>query len=437
MSISQEHINQLVFRFTRIGLFLMNVLFLSFSLSAQSSDIFLAYDFQNIQIAHQQIKPISGKNILQSIHDAAAYLQKSVNKDGKFIYLQSLQHYPLRTNEYNILRHSGAIMAMAQYESKYGNGELIPGIKASSLFLKNNCLMPLRGFEDSLAIWSIPGISSSNSYHSVKLGGSALGLIAMLAAEDLLAGTFSNDTLTSLGNGILCFQKNKGKMHSKYLPDEGWDNNFQSLYYPGEAALALTILYEKDQNIKWLESSAKILGHLAQSRKNASKVPTDHWALLATRRLLKYSHKLKGEIVSFDLLIAHTIQICQQILRQADKHVSEIPLGCFTLDIQTTPTATRLEGLLAALEIIPKRSSNTQIREAIHQAIDLGIYFLRNSQIKSGPLTGGIPNRYFEEDLRKESVSKNLHIRIDYVQHSLSAFMQYEKLIRKEKLIQN
>ena len=64
----------------------------------------------------------------------------------------------------------------------------------------------------------------------------------------------------------------------------------------------------------WIESAARILAYLARSREDSTEIPADHWALLATEKML--SVETSNELpVSRELLISHAIQISGAILQ--------------------------------------------------------------------------------------------------------------------------
>ncbi len=64
--------------------------------------------------------------------------------------------------------------------------------------------------------------------------------------------------------------------------------------------------------------------------------------------------------------------------------------GSFDPVGRTAPTATRLEGLLAALEFLPKGGLRAQVIETI----DRGIAFLLRVQIHDGIYAGGVTGAY-------------------------------------------
>jgi hypothetical protein len=286
-----------------------------------------------------------------------------------------------------------------------------------------------------LAVWSEPEVNRSGEPLRAKLGGTGLGLVALLSIEKLHPGFTPLSDLQALGRFIVFMQKGDGSFYSKYIPSLGgrWDE-WQSLYYPGEAALGLLMLYEKDPSDVWIESAADALAYLARSRKNSTDIPADHWALLATEKMLSLENTDELS-VSRELLINHAIQISDAMLQ----HQIEDPerpeyAGGFSEDGRTVPTATHLEGLQAALNVLPLDHEN---RKHINTAVARGLSFLLRAQISEGEFIGGFPRAAGKIDRgiadTDESNRRASEVRIDYVQHALSAMIQYVNLLNARK----
>ena len=130
------------------------------------------------------------------------------------------------------------------------------------------------------------------------------------------------------------------------------------------------------------------------SFKGVDRVPADNWALVATERLLASGFRMEADDTK--LFKEHALrvtleEIMAQILRPA-----ESPLyGCFTKDGRTTPTSTRLEGILATLSYWPKEDKYTYAR--LKNAADVGIKFLLRAQIKEGAQKGAFAETIEEE----------------------------------------
>ena len=123
-----------------------------------------------------------------------------------------------------------------------------------------------------------------------------------------------------------------------------------------------------------------------------------------------------------EALILHAIQTCQALLSGQNLEPSAGGLhGAYDVDGRTAPVATRLEGLLAALEFLP--IENERLRSQIEHAVTSGVGFLLRVQIESGRCAGGIPGAYIAGS------PGSSEIRIDYVQHAMCAWLQYRKLL--------
>jgi hypothetical protein len=372
------------------------------------------------------------------IHDAivlsADYLVHANNPNGKFIYRINLNSEIRPKDKYNILRHAGTMYALAEYYLRYPDEDTRKVLEKAGGFMQKYFLGPLLEKENLLAIWSPPEITNSGNPLQAKLGGTGLGLVALISLEKISPGFTSLDDLQGLGRFIVYMQKRNGNFFSKYIPSENGRNDlWQSLYYPGEAALGMIMLYEIDPSPLWLEVSMKALTYLAQKRKGQISVPVDHWALLATDKLLSVcSADELSE--SRELLINHAIQICKQMLGEQLKHpFNPILDGSFTPDGKTTPTATRLEGLLAALNFLPEEEQI--LRNQIESSIHHGIAFLLRAQINSGEYAGAIPRAIRLISAGEPGFEKNFNerateVRIDYVQHALNAWLLYEQKFR-------
>ena len=362
-----------------------------------------------------------------AVAGATDYLVKASRSNGMFRYRVNMNPGVLLKPKYNILRHSGAIYAMAMQYALEPEPELRAAIERSAKYLRDKSLAPIEGQAEMFGIWSDPKVNGSNSPRQVKLGGNGLGLVALMSMEQIEPGFTPIEKLRGLGNSIVFMQNKNGDFHAKYVPSEGGlQDDWESLYYPGEAALGLVMLYEMDPSPKWLNSACLALEYLAQTRKGETEIPPDHWALLATARLLKLPRD-KPLPVSEELLIGHAVQICESILANQVLDESKPHLyGGFVPDGRTTPTATRLEGLLAALTFIPK---DHKIYPRLEKAVDIGIAFLLQSQVESKRYKGAFPRAVALLDGQGKEIesfnSRATEIRIDYVQHALSAMIQY------------
>ena len=87
--------------------------------------------------------------------------------------------------------------------------------------------------------------------------------------------------------------------------------------------------------------------------------------------------------------------------------------------VRTTPVATRVEGLIAALTFLADKKLCSRIKAAAEYGSDT---FLK-AQIKSGSYAEGVPGA------TEDAVPTERHVRIDYVQHALSAWLVYKQVV--------
>jgi hypothetical protein len=360
---------------------------------------------------------ISHHRAAHAVVAAASYIERACGPDGRFVYRVDFR-IPHPDNSYNILRHAGAMYALAMFYRSQGDLHVGNALLRAAAFLSRNYIGP-GPRPDQLAVWSRPLPQRTD----LELGATGLGLVALTAAHEVDPNSISLDQLEALGRFLVFLQRVDGSFPSKYRMGSGPVPDWESLYYPGEAALGLVSLYEADHDPQWLNAAAKGLSYLAKSRAGLSTVPADHWALIATAKLLPYCEKITCP-VSREELLRHTVQVCNSILReQITNPRNPILDGAFDPAGRTAPAATRLEGLLAALEFLPE--DQAALRKRIQTACVRGIAFLLRAQIRSGPYTGGMPGAVMP-GAKDASV-----IRIDYVQHALCAWLRYQELASK------
>lgn len=351
--------------------------------------------------------------ISHAIDLAVHYLETVCDQTGKFTYLVDPNTGKVSPS-YGIIRHAGAIYSLAMYNQSHPDGKAVETMVRAAGFMRRNYIGPDAGSK-ALAVWSGPLPEKSDA----DLGGAGLGLIALTAVDQAAPNTIPLTDLEGLARFILFLQNPDGSFSDRYDPDSGLDADFESLYYPGEAALGLISLYELDHRAEWLTAAGNALSYLAKSRVKARRLPPDHWALIATSRFLP--HCPEGDCpVSRAELIEHAARICDRILGdQVGSAPDPRRNGAFNAAGQTTSSATRLEGLLATLEFLPDDA--TERRSRIEAAVDHGIAFLLAAQIPSGPYAGGMPGAV-------SSARRAGEIRIDYVQHAMSAWLRYQKM---------
>ncbi len=250
---------------------------------------------------------------------AVQYIVKNTETDGRFVYRNSIDPEIQVDESYNILRHAGTIYAMCGYYDVYPNDELKAAILLAGSYLQNVAIKPLPEADNDgqsmLAVWSGPEIDMYGKDRA-KLGGTGLGLVALSCIENIQPGFTSQETLESLARFIKFMQMDDGSFYSFYTPAYGGkDNSHISLFYPGEAMLGLVMLYELYPSKEWLDVVSRGLTYLGESRAGSDSIPADHWAMIASAKLLstELQHTLE---ISEELIISHGIQVSTTILNK-------------------------------------------------------------------------------------------------------------------------
>jgi len=427
-------------------------------------------------------------------------------REGKFTYIAYLDE-DLRSDfitgddqeEYNLLRHNGAIYSLCLSYLRTPSEEVMEAIQRSVSWLKKAAIQPVPDVssrhkhrnknedtnddeeeedegDDSVeednsnntnttegdgidynlfknkytkfipnlsAAWEDGTILGGDSamQSTAKLGGAGLALIAMIGLEKISPGSLTLEELRQLANFIHYLQNEDGSFTCRYKPHRGGkDTSFVSLYYPGEAALGLVYLAElEDEDSifrqRWIRVATKALLYLEEYRRHQDlrHVEPDHWALLATARLLPL---LDSSSSDYWHVYRHAIKVMTSMVSVQSRHdLVSVHQGCHTGDGRTCPTSTRLEGLLAGLtflkddEMYLEEGPNAEsLKERILYFVRHGADFVLQSMAMTSPhgMEGGVPGHFPPQSHRDNEV------RIDYVQHSISAMMAYEKMLKHE-----
>ena len=318
--------------------------------------------------------------VLDAAADRAAQaLLTRIDAQGRFSYRERASGEPLPG--YNLVRHAGAIYALAAHPPSLRS----PALARASHWLARQ-QRPLADWPGTAAMWS----DAEGHPQRAKLGASGLALAAFAALRAQAAPAPPLADLQALAAFIVQMQDDAGRFHMRYAEGRGALRR-HSLYYPGEAALGLYRLAALDGNPRWRQAADRALAVLIADRQAQQQWPPDHWALIAAAEPNAKPWPQGARAALITALLAEA---------RSD--------GALTQDGRSTPTATRLEGLLAGLTQ-PLTAATRQKAEA---AVAPALQVLLAMQRADGalPLGGGSP-------------SAGEH-RIDYTQHALSAFTE-------------
>jgi hypothetical protein len=365
--------------------------------------------------------------VSDGIAGAASYLRGVTQPSGQFAYVINPDpNVPVRPG-YNLLRHAGTIYALGMAQSVAPDPRTVAAMRRAAAFMRACCFSRLESSR-MLAVWEPPALTSEAGPRLYKLGGAALALVALLTLEQVSGEPGELDEMRALAHFGHHLQRGNGEFYSVFRPDDGGRSmRSVSLFYPGQMALAWLMLHERHRDPEGAAAAVRALAYLSRRRAAERTAPIDHWALLATARLFAHAERLD---FPRQALLGHALQICHAIVESSHGPVRLPVMEGSVLAAgrgETTSTAATLEGLLAALTFLPPEYPIVRHIEAVAHR---GMAFLMRAQVRDGPYAGGMPAAItrLPDDGTAETRRFNADatvIRIDYVQHALSAMVQY------------
>ena len=269
---------------------------------------------------------------------------------------------------------------------------------------------------------------------TAKLGGAGLGLVALCAAHSLDPDLVSLDDLRGLARFVLWAQRPDGSFRAKFFLERDAWSSFVSLYYPGEAILGLVRLYALDPDPAWLTAAARAAAFLARSRRDLSpsKLPHDHWLLIAGGELLPRWGELQQAPAPRAEVRLHLDRLASLFLAvQAEIAAAGRYPGSFHASGAVCPSATRVEGLVGYASLSGVASAEAPSRAKLLAGIQLGARFLERAQLLEDPrLCGAFPRGLVETS--DEPLRQRGEVRVDFTQHSLSALLGAARLSARD-----
>jgi len=365
--------------------------------------------------ANTLIKEASPEIINDSIRLAGDMLIRLQRADGRFHY----EYFPgkdkFNRKGYNLLRHAGTCYSLfglygATNEEKY----LLAGRRGIE-WLENRMKTPNWDKKRAYPVY----------HRKAKLGGAGLSLLALVERVKVDPEYDVTPLMKKLAYHLRMEQKENGSFNSYYSWDKKPVKKRFSIYYPGEAMLAL-IRYDsvvKGGSPESLNVAEKGAAFLIDKRWRIVglevNVPPDAWLMMALYDLWKV--RPNDKYVDYCLRIAKNMT--------GDQIISILPSpdfygGYFPFPPQVTPAGARLEGLTAAYYLaketgrptdyifdVIRRGSLFQIRMMVRPEF---AHLFKNPQMALGTF------RHSPLD------SKN---RIDYNQHNISGLIEAANIL--------
>jgi len=316
---------------------------------------------------------------------------------------------------YNILRHAGTTYSLLELHEATGDERFLSGAEQGLAYLRNQigrCPGEWGTVVDEITPMCVV------ERGDIKLGGNGLALLALARHAELTGSLDDVALMRGLAQWIVDVQVSVGSERGRFavhkMNTEGEASDFESLFYPGEAMYGLMRLYHLTDDARYLDSVRAGVGYLMRVRHEQSvfELPHDHWLLYAMREL--------DAVEPDPAATRHVVRyVWAMVLEQNTEGITPLADdGAWGARGGIASASTRLEGLGAALLVLERDGVFVHTLARLEEAMWEGVEFLLRTQYTpetpdvAPSAVGGWPNSLYDP-----------HIRIDMVQHALSALL--------------
>ena len=340
------------------------------------------------------IKTYEDNDIISIINNSAARIISMINDDGSYIY-------SIKTNtnkeghDYNILRHAGSTYSLIKYYKINPSIMLKEKIEKTIDYLLNNFTI---NYDQNIFV-----IEKKTS--EIKLGGNALALLMLSEYQKVFNDEKYFDYSQKLANGIIYMQKKDGSFNHIYNPDLTLKETYRTIYYDGEATFALINLYDICKEKKLINAATTAINYFIDNNYESYR---DHWQSYAINALLQYNNDIKYVKYAMNNYTANK----ENLSKTTSFAPIKLELLLLTLKSYNYSNAKNLIDI-NKLNIAIKNNKDKLLSYYIDKCS--AMYFANPQNVIYG----------FHD------IKNNFRMRIDDIQHSLLALMEYYFYINK------
>jgi rhamnogalacturonyl hydrolase YesR len=222
------------------------------------------------------LRAIANKNI--------EFLKDSMKEDGSFVYgWRPCTDRPL--DNYNILRHTGAVWSLIDYYRDTRDASVKPYIdRAVDYLLKTD----MEYTDDGDAAYIV-----TRKHNEIEVGGNGLAICMLVNYMEVFDTDRYMDVCERLGEGILrLLDPDTGKYyHVLYFGEPGEKDfsrkdPFRTVFYDGESTYALCSMYRLTEDEKWLDSAKIAVENFIE---NDYEKYRDQWVAYSMNEITKYA----------------------------------------------------------------------------------------------------------------------------------------------------
>jgi len=343
----------------------------------------------------------------QLITGGTDYLTALNQSSGKFIY-GYFSCFDRPINHYNMLRHASTLYSMIEAYELFPKTEVKHAIQRGLQFLIERGLYQP---ENTDIAYVVDGLESSQ--REIKLGANAAAILAFTKYEEIFDDPVYRTHAQRLARGIQSLQQQDGGFHHVlHYPSLKLKEEYRIIYYDGEAAFALMRLYAIDQNAAWLEAVEKAFEYFI--KRNHWK-HHDHWLSYCTNELTIYR--------PLEKYFKFGVRNVQGKLPYIHQRITTYPTF-LELTLAAYQMVQRIKG--NGLTYLLDEFNEEFLKEVIHHRAEYqrnGFFYPELAMYYKNP--SRIAGSFF---IRHHS----FRTRIDDVEHYLSGYVHYYKLINNK-----
>jgi hypothetical protein len=359
--------------------------------------------------------------LIAAVRAGAEYLSRVMNPQGRYVYF-----YQAGTDHddtsYGWLRHAGTTYALFEAYGELGTPAFLAKGERALAYLEAH----LVNDPESQGKY----VLDTDDEEQQKVGGAGLSLLAFAEHAAVTGDRSKLETMRALARLIMSRQYEDGRYRANVdlSPSQGEQGKQgksakkEPVYYVGEAVLGLMRLYAIDPLPAYLDSARRAADWVVRVRDaivSEDNQEHDHWISYALNDLYRVTRD--------PAYVEHAYKIARAIGLKLH-HAGDAPApdwaGMF-YEGQTTPAATRLEAYDA--DIAVSRFAGRPDAWLLDPARDVARATLGQQY--------GVENDFWlpNPDKAAGGVRESLYVddvRIDYVQHSMSAWLHLARILR-------
>ncbi|MBI1369111.1 MAG: hypothetical protein GC162_10710 [Planctomycetes bacterium] len=361
--------------------------------------------------------PLDPDALLNIAVAGGAYLTRSVDDKGRFVYLYdaAADRVP---EEYNLIRHAGAVYAMVELYQVTHDKALIAAAKRAIDYLITQTLHEKT--PDGLDLAFLV------EDHRIALGTNGLTLLSLAQYMIATGDRTLMPVAQSLANWIKLTQAPDGRFT---IYEQRWPDRLvfesPSLYAAGEAMLGLLRLHQLTRDDSLIDAALRGARYLAHQQADIplDKLDHDHWLMYAFNELAMYRRdndveRSMGRLVEAILTTQH------------GSDADPLWVGGWYDPPRSTPAATRVEGLGAAWRIDTRLGDKTKAAALIAPMLSSVRYQMRTWMGPEKAMFFADPPRVLGAF---SGAIDNFEIRNDFVQHNVSSLLALRGILMTAK----